>query len=249
MPGVEPAIYLGHLRADGAALAEAARRDLDAPVPSCPGWAVDRLVGHVGTVHQWVAETLATRATERVDWQTLARAPRGPEVLGWYEGQRDRLVDLLEEADPAEPVWNWSTGPQVAGFWHRRMAQETAVHRWDAEAATGPAASAIEPALAADGIDEWLGVALASGAREPEAPVDAVRGSLHLHCTDVAGEWWVRLDGRELVLRREHAKGDAAVRGAASDLLLVLWGRLPPSAVEVLGDATVLDAWLRLVDR
>ena len=26
---------------------------------------------------------------------------------------------------------------------------------------------------------------------------------------------------------REHAKGDAAMRGAAADLLLVLWRRLP----------------------
>lgn len=241
---METAAYLRHLRADGAALADAARRDLDAAVPSCPGWAVARLVGHVGTVHQWVAETLATRAAERVDWGTLAKAPRGPEVLGWYEGQRDRLVGLLEEVDPAEPVWNWSTGPQVAAFWHRRTAQETAVHRWDAEAATGPP-GAMDPALAADGIDEWLSVYVASGRADPEAPVDAVRGSLHLHCTDVPGEWWARFDGRELVLRREHAKADVAVRAPASDLLLAVWRRLPPSAAEVLGDASVLDSWLQ----
>ena len=240
-----PADYLEHLRADGAALAEAARRSLDAPVPSCPGWTVGRLVGHVGTVHQWVAETLRTRATERIGWETLPRAPRGPEVLGWYEAQRDRLVGVLEGVDPAEPVWNWSPGPQVAGFWHRRMAQETAVHRWDAEAATG-AAAPVHSVLAADGIDEWLGVRLAAGVRQPEAPVDAVCGSLHLHCTDVPGEWLARLHGRELSVAREHAKGDVAARGPASDLLLVLWRRRPPSGVEVLGDASVLDAWLAL---
>jgi hypothetical protein len=38
---------------------------------------------------------------------------------------------------------------------------------------------------------------------------------------------------------REHAKGDCALRGAAHDLLLVLWRRLPLSAIEVVGDAAV----------
>ena len=43
-----------------------------------------------------------------------------------------------------------------------------------------------------------------------------------------------------------HGKGDVAVRGPASDLLLVLMRRLPPGdpAVEVLGDAAVLDELL-----
>jgi predicted lipid carrier protein YhbT len=40
---------------------------------------------------------------------------------------------------------------------------------------------------------------------------------------------------------REHAKGDAAVRGPASDLLLVVYGRKPTDAVEVLGDASLFD--------
>ena len=38
-----------------------------------------------------------------------------------------------------------------------------------------------------------------------------------------------------------HAKGDCALRGAASDLLLVLWHRLPLSAIEVMGDVGVAE--------
>ena len=40
---------------------------------------------------------------------------------------------------------------------------------------------------------------------------------------------------------REHAKGDVAARGTASDLLLFLWGRVPATALEVFGDAELLD--------
>ncbi len=45
------------------------------------------------------------------------------------------------------------------------------------------------------------------------------------------------------IVTREHAKGDVAARGPASDLLLLLYGRLDLDAVEVLGDAAVLETW------
>ena len=44
-----------------------------------------------------------------------------------------------------------------------------------------------------------------------------------------------------MVVTREHAKGDVAARGTASDLLLFLWGRVPATALEVFGDAALLD--------
>ena len=46
-----------------------------------------------------------------------------------------------------------------------------------------------------------------------------------------------------MTVTREHAKGDVAVRGGAGDLLLVILGRIGTDAVEVIGDAGVLDAW------
>ena len=48
-------------------------------------------------------------------------------------------------------------------------------------------------------------------------------------------------------MTREHAKGDVAVRGTASDLLLFLWGRLPGKNLEVLGDASLLGRYFELV--
>ena len=64
---------------------------------------------------------------------------------------------------------------------------------------------------------------------------------MHLHCTDVEGEWIVQPDGR---VEPIHAKGDAALRGTASDLLLALYNRVPLDALDVIGDRTVAEAFL-----
>jgi predicted lipid carrier protein YhbT len=70
--------------------------------------------------------------------------------------------------------------------------------------------------------------------------------SLHVHCTDVAGEWMVTARGAGVHVERVHAKGDAALRGPAEALLLRLWGRTPSSTIEVIGDQAGADAWLAL---
>jgi hypothetical protein len=42
------------------------------------------------------------------------------------------------------------------------------------------------------------------------------------------------------VVTREHAKGDVAARGSASDLLRFLWGRAAADQLEVFGDGEAL---------
>ena len=132
----------------------------------------------------------------------------------------------------------------------RRMAHETAMHRWDAEVAVGRDAT-LDPVLASDGIDEFL-THFVQVADDDAAPI---AGSVHLHCTDVPGEWTLYTDPGTVTdtgeagaptfrLVREHAKGDCALRGTASDLLLVLWRRLPVECVDVVGDADVAARFL-----
>ena len=64
--------------------------------------------------------------------------------------------------------------------------------------------------------------------------------TVHLHCTDTprtrvaSGSSRSRPTARRST--REHAKGDVAARGTASDLLLFLWGRVDPTQLEVFGD-------------
>jgi hypothetical protein len=51
----------------------------------------------------------------------------------------------------------------------------------------------------------------------------------------------IRFDGDAMHVTHEHAKGDVAVRGPASDLLLVLYGRKPTNEVDIFGDAALFE--------
>jgi MDMPI C-terminal domain len=75
-----------------------------------------------------------------------------------------------------------------------------------------------------------------------------IGGSIHLHATDADGEWTLRTDDGLLKVARGHAKGDVAVRGPASSLLLLLWRRVGATdyGLERFGADAVLDRWLRL---
>jgi hypothetical protein len=46
----------------------------------------------------------------------------------------------------------------------------------------------------------------------------------------------------------EHARGDAAVRGTASDLLLYLWGRPVEDRVDVLGNPAAVERFFAAFD-
>jgi len=50
-----------------------------------------------------------------------------------------------------------------------------------------------------------------------------------------------------VIVTREHAKGDVALRAPASDLLLFLYGRVGPDAGDVFGDGSLLERWQQLV--
>ena len=242
---VEVASYLAAIGEDGAALAAAARRGLAEQVPSCPAWTVADLVAHAGSVHQWVTEMVRTGAQERISRKALPLPPESEDLVDWFEIGVGVLVSVLRDADPAAPVWNWSPEPKVAAFWPRRMAHETAVHRWDAEAAHG-VPQPIATNLAVDGIDEIIRVFLATEVADDHDAT--LGGTLHVHATDADGEWLIDVAGGEVRVRAEHGKGDAALRGPASDLLLFLWGRQPAAPLEVFGDTAVVDRWAKVLD-
>ena len=227
--------YLESLRADSAALFDAARQaGPDAAVPNCPGWTTGDLVWHIGEVDDFWGTVVAERMSDPTTYRQPDRPAGSDELLQFAEGSAARLADALERTETSTPVWTW-TSRQDAGFVLRRVAHETAVHRVDAEQAAGRE-HRLDPTLAADGIDEFL------EHFRPRAKVDEppVGGSVHLHCTDVAGEWVVRDD----VVTREHAKGDAAIRGPAHDLLMVLWRRQRLDSVDVVGDAAVAERFV-----
>lgn len=237
---MERATYLTHLRSDGAALLDAAGGGLGAAVPSCPGWHVERLVGHMGRVWRWTAGWAAAHeGGPNEEDVTVERPPSGEAVVAWARQGLGQLVTVLEALPAGEaPVPTW-LGPQAPTFWLRRMALETTVHRWDAQAAHGEA-HPIDADLAVDGVDEVLDVLLPD--RLPGALVGDGE-TLHLHATDAAGEWLLTLAAGHPRVERTHAKGDVAARGTASDLYLFLWNRVPADRLQVFGDEALLARW------
>ena len=218
---------------DSAAFVDACEvAGLTASVPSCPGWTVADLLWHLTEVYDfWM--TMVTE--QRTSWEGYERPPRPVDeaLAAMCRRRRDDLLTTMSAADPAMPTWTWSND-KTAGFVIRRMTQETAVHLWDATEAAGMV-NPIEPTLASDGIDEFL-THFTGDVAEGAAPVG---GSVHLHCADVAGEWTVKETHDGFAVAREHSKGDCAIRGTASDILLALWRREPLSACDVVGDADV----------
>lgn len=247
--------YLDALAAQSALFAEALLGvDLQQRVPTCPDWTLYQLAEHVGQAHRWATAIVTRRATAPPDLSELgmAAAPGDLDGLGnWLRDGAGELVTAIRAAGPQTPVWSWADDPNV-GFWARRMAHETAVHRADVELALGRE-FALEADLAADAISEWLGALSSPQTVEFRPDLAELRGNgqiLHLHSTDPglgeAGEWIVRRTPSGPVWEHGHSKGDVAVRGAVVDLLLVLLRRVPPeqAPIEVLGDAAVLAHWL-----
>ena len=209
----------------GRSLIDSAEKDLDAIVPTCPEWNNLELLNHMKMVWWFAASQIAAGHEHE-------RTVPSDEMKNSPLEQLEHLLDTFQINDFSSPCWSWTTNRTV-GFWVRRMAHENTVHNWDTEGTLG-AHSSVPPLLAVDGIEEKLFM--------HPADADFPDASIHLHCTDCEGEWMLASSGGELEIKREHGKGDAAVRGKAEDILLYLWGRGQEN-LECFGDEEVINAW------
>src|SRR5690606_32042979 len=120
-------------------------------------WTLVDLDQHVGSVHRWMVAQIDTTDPAGLQPPPPVDPPTDPdELVDWLLDGAEALADRLVAvgADHASSSW---CGPRPAAFWARRAAHETAVHRWDAEAAvTSP--RAFEPEQAVDIVDELLEV-------------------------------------------------------------------------------------------
>ncbi|MGK5546252.1 maleylpyruvate isomerase family mycothiol-dependent enzyme [Streptomyces sp. URMC 127] len=236
--------------------------DVSVTVPTCPEWTLGHLLVHVGQAHRMATRLVRERVTEFVPPATIVQglpqpAPGDPSaedlpgLTAWLAEGAEALVAVLREAGPDSPVWTFSE-QQRSAFWARRMAHETLMHRADAVGALGLPFTA-DPAIAADCVDEWLEIltfpaALAFKPRLKELPGPG--RTLHLHATDTPAEldaeWFIDCTGEGITWRRAHEKAAVAVRGPMTDVLSVLYRRLPADSdrVEVVGDRELLDFWL-----
>lgn len=235
--------HLEAISAESTRLAVVTADSLDRKIPSCPEWTGRDLIDHVWHVHTfWLAQVrLADLSARREPGERSI--PAGESPGDWLEDAAATLVDALSEAGPDSPCWNWSGEDLTARWVGRRMALETAVHRFDGELA-GDDPTPIEPDLAVDGIDEFLHVHLQGDVAE--APEATLGGTLCLACSDSASAWIVEVSGGQLKVREGSGPASACLRGTASDLYLFTWNRVSVDDLELTGNRSVATAWATL---
>jgi uncharacterized protein (TIGR03083 family) len=207
-----PDEYLHWFAAERAAFRQVLETgELDAPVPGCPGWDLAALTAHLGGIHRWARLAVLT-GPDSGEYP----APEGREALvHWFEEGAAALEHVLRDTEPEKPCWTIAP-PATAAFWIRRQAQETAIHRWDAQSSQGQP-EPLDPALAADGVAEVVDMFYPRQVRlGRQAPLT------HSLRIEVTGGPTHTLAERpnlstELV--------DATITGPAEALLLLLWKR------------------------
>ena len=221
--------------------------DLTATVPSCPEWTVEDLARHVGAVYLHKVECMRLGTHPQV-WPPPGLDTEDARAL--LDRAFPALTAEFAARAPESHAFTWYEPDQTVGFWIRRMAQETVIHRVDAELGAGTERAPIPSDLAHDGIDEFLIAFVAYGAAaypEEYAPLlaDSDGRAVRLSTPDTA--WLVR----PTVAGIEVAVGDAdtaaaTVHGDPADLLLWVWNRAGDDRVTITGDPGVV-AYLRQV--
>lgn len=231
---LDPADYLLAIRNHTAGLAAAATGNLDASVAGCPGWSVRDVVLHLIEVHRFWATITAGLLQAPPDPSAAPAAPSSDALIATLLEGCDHLVKVLQAADWKAPVWTWAPSQRDVGFIGRHQVQEAAIHHWDVATARGEKLE-LEPAIAADSIEEFLTVSV-SNEIDPADPVrPSLGGCFALACSDRDGAWTVTdgpLPGTVRVTRT--ADPDCpTLRATASDLLLWLYKRVDLDPGEV----------------
>lgn len=219
-------VTLGELQSEFAAALKQA--DPDLPVPSCDDWSVGDLVDHLAGVHHWAAAMARDEDEEPL--------PVPLDLVAAYDAQAAELRETLSELGPEATgrILNGLTedGRGPVSFWFRRQVHETLIHLWDIRSALGLAAPEVSSELWADTVDEVLSVMYPRQVALKRARKIVTR--IELTATDTDHTW---------AIGASNAVQKVYVSGAAQDLALLLWGRVPSSSpgLTVTGDSAALD--------
>jgi uncharacterized protein (TIGR03083 family) len=243
---VDAARLLGSLDVDVDRVRQIAAMNLDAPVPTCPGWTVEDLVRHLANGYLNVV-VRRLRAPQEVPKQDLA-AERPLAAL-------DRAYAVMTDEFGACRN-NRSGSTESLRFWIRRITHETAVHRIDAELAVAVPVTPIPPDLAVDGIGELLTAYLAQETQRWQEDYQA-------DLSDWTGRWvlvtaasarWrvtVRPNGVHVtpvdsVAAPTHA-ADAVVAGEPVTLMRWMYNRGDAGEIAFGGDRALIAQLRRLL--
>jgi uncharacterized protein (TIGR03083 family) len=222
----------------------------DARVPGCPDWSVRDLVAHLGEVQRfWAAVVAAGPAAAPPDEDQVRDVVPGDDLIAWSAASTDELIRALTEAGPDRSCWTWwpkSGAPTTCGAVARHQVQEAAVHAFDAQEAAGRA-EPLPGEVAADGVGEFLTVGMATMGAWPHEPGRVALGA------PGGPTWLVELSGsgaraEEAAPGTGQSEPGARVRGAASDLVLALYGRSLHGTLDIDGDSELAARLLTWTD-
>ena len=241
--------------------AVSAAPSLDEQVPTCPEWTLFDLVQHLGEGRRrWAATVAAGPAAAPPAGSGSEGAPAAPRereaLLAWLAASTQQLLDALREAGPDRGCWTWwgtSQSPQTCGAVARHKLQEITVHTYDAQLTVG-APKPLPDEVALDGVEEFLSTCCATTSAWPHEPA-----AVDYHATE-GRSWrlWLSADGARtarlpdpdtlpVTAAGEDRDGaDASAEGAASELVLTLYGRIPVDSLKLDGDRRLFDqliAW------
>jgi uncharacterized protein (TIGR03083 family) len=244
MAGMESSHLRAHLASDFALLrTAAASTDAGASVPTCPEWTMADLCRHVAEVYLHKVECIRLGKFPEQwppDLSTL-----DPETA--LENAFGELLQQFAAHEAGDPAATWYEPDQTVGFWIRRMAQETVIHRVDADLGARRPVSPIPDDLARDGIDEILIRFLAYQSirwrdefatlldAADDRPVNVITDDETWQVVATPAGVRVTSDGK-------NAPASAAsVSAPPEPLLLWLWNRAGDDAVAPRGDRALLD--------
>jgi uncharacterized protein (TIGR03083 family) len=232
---MENSRFLDCLTADYERIRAVAPGNLDRQVPTCPEWTVADLLQHVGKVYLHKAAIMRDGA-EPSPWPPAGLNEEEPVAL--LDRAYTELVEEFDHHAPDDFSPTWYDPDQTVGFWIRRMAQETVIHRIDAELAADVPIALIPDDLAIDGIDELLKIFVAYDAKKyPEDYAETLGQSpgwsYTIHAADV--EWLVgtspgsfSVGGGPGLTVPDFSNVDVAISGTPTALLRWAWNRETP---------------------
>lgn len=206
-------------------------------VLDCEGWpTAAELIQHLGQHFGWVVA--AVGADER---PRHGEVPTDLPIASWFEGERDRFVEVLSSHPPDSPAWTFS-GPRVLRFWYRRSIFEVGRHVWDLRTAGGyrpEPPPELSPGRYADGVTEHFDVFLARSREQ----LERLPAALQLRAIDVETSWTIAPDWQVL---RDDVEPGAVIEATAGELALLCWERadaLADPKFGVSGDEAVVRAF------
>ena len=223
-----PERYLAELAQTLSSLETLARQPestLARSVPACPGWTLDALFGHIGSIERWAAAIV--RAGEYVE----EPAPPRAKAATWFLEGAPGFLATMTALDPAAPCWNFGPPPRTASFWLRRQAHEHAIHLVDAHQASGLADPECAEDFLIDGIDEALAMFAPRQLRLQRMPDPGEAVTFHVP----GGTTWTVGNGDVA----------ASVTAPPREMYLGLWGRSSLSGTAVIDGGT--DLALRVI--